>query len=201
MVKNPTLNGYTWLMRTITLSMLLWLVFVPSAALADSRATVTGALDVSAIQLDSPGRLAVVLDIAPGFHAQSNTPLDEYAIKCELTLNAVPGIEFGQIIYPAGRIEDYPQLGKLSVYTGRAIILVPFKATKDAKLGSVTLSGSVQMQICNDDTCFPPEKTVFSVETKVVPIGTPVEPRNEPLFPKAPATAPAQSQAPPTTHP
>jgi thiol:disulfide interchange protein DsbD len=167
MVKNLPLNGISPMQRFIALLLLLGFVLIPAIANAQTRSTVSGALDVSAIQQDSSGRLAVVLDIDPGFHAQSHTPLDEYAIKCEVTLNPVPGIVFGDIIYPAGKIEEYPQLGKLSVYTGRAIILVPFAATKDAKLGSITLSGTVEMQICNDDTCFPPEKSDFTIETKV----------------------------------
>ena len=183
-------------MRTITRFLLICFLSSPGPLLAKSLATVSGALNVSALQPGQTALLAVVIDIASGYHAQSHTPLDEYAIKCELTLQPFPGIEFGTIGYPDGKIEDYPNLGKLSVYTGRAIILVPVTVSKDVKADSVKLSGSVEVQICNNDTCFPPEDDAFAVEAKIVPAGSPVEPRNETLFPKEPTTQPQKAQTP-----
>jgi thiol:disulfide interchange protein DsbD len=178
---------------------LLAILFVTPCLRAESHVTVSGSLDSSALEPGHPARLAVVLDVEPGYHAQSHTPLDEFAIKCELKLDAASGIEFGEAVYPAGKIQDYPQLGKLSIYSGRAIIIVPITVSKDAKVGPISLSGKVTMQICNDDTCFPPEDVAFSVNTTNVPVGASVESQNAELFPKGATTAPTNTQSPPAT--
>ena len=186
------------MIRTISLSLLL-LMLAAGNLFADSHATISGALDVSALRAGQKARLAVVLDIADGYHAQSHTPADEFAIKCELTMDAVPGLEFGPIIYPAGKDENSPQLGKLNIYTGRVIILVPVTVANDAKIESIKITGYVQMQICNDESCFPPEKDAVEVDANVVPAGSTVEPRNEQIFTKAPSTQPASPEPSPTT--
>ena len=187
-------------MRTISLLIFTTLFLWPQALFAQSHATVTGALDVSALREGHAARLAVILDVGKGFHAQSHTPLDDSAIKCELTLDPVPGITFGDIAYPDGKVEEYPQLGKLSVYTGKTIIYVPVTVTGSAPPGKIKLTGKLEMQICDNNTCFPPDSDVVSVDTEIVPEGTAVEPTNQDLFPKQAATQPASAQ-PPTPAP
>jgi hypothetical protein len=180
-------------MRIALAMVSLCLLLAPSELRAASHTIVSAYLDVSALEPGHQARLAVVLDIAKGLHAQSHTPLDPYAVKCELTLASVPGLVFGQIEYPRGKEEEFPALGKLSVYTGRVIILVTVTTTADAKSGPIKLSGSVQLQLCNSETCFAPEDDSFIVDTAVANAGTPIEAINKMLFPN-PATSQPTSE-------
>ena len=187
-------------MRRIHFSIVLLLAFLSRGVFAESHATVTGALSVSALQQGKAAKLAVVLEVADGFHAQSHAPLDESLIKCQLKLDPVPGIEFGDASYPDGKIEEYPELGKLSVYTGKTVIVVPIKVSADANLGAIKITGKLGMQICDSKNCFPPEKDPFSVEAQVVSTTTSVEPANQALFP-ANTPTPTPTSKPATTRP
>ena len=101
----------------IKLSMLLLVLLIaPAFCFAEPKVAMSAALDVSDLRQAHEATLAVVMDVPDGYHAQSNTPADDSAIKCELKLDAVSGIEFGQPIYPAGIDQQYPDLGKLNVY-------------------------------------------------------------------------------------
>ena len=180
-------------MRVTVIMLLLWLLLAASDLLAESHTKVSAGIDASALEPGHRALLAVVLDIPNDLHAQSHRPLDPYAVKCELTLANVPGIVFGQIEYPKGTEAEFPALGKLSVYTGRVIILVPVTPTADAKPGPIKLSGSVQLQVCNGETCFAPEEDDFNVDTAVADAGTPIDAINKALFPN-PATSQPTSE-------
>jgi thiol:disulfide interchange protein len=109
------------------------------------------------------------LNIAPGYHAQSHKPLDENLIPLEVKLKPADQITAYAPIYPAEEIHDYPALGKVSVYTGRVIVYVPFEVKPDAPEGPITLAGEIAYQICDDKACLAPEDKPFEIKTEVVP--------------------------------
>ena len=136
-------------------------------------------IDVSGLKPGAKAMAAVVLDVKEGFHAQSRTPFDENLIKFDAKFDANPTLKFGEVIYPPGHEETYPALGKLSVYTGRVVVFVPFEMTPDAKPGPLKITGRLRYQICDDSVCYAPESPKFSIDTKVVGPGedaTPVDP-------------------------
>jgi thiol:disulfide interchange protein DsbD len=139
-------------------------------------------LNVSALGQGQKAWAAVVVEIQDGFHAQSHTPLDENFIKFELKFDENPLVKIGTPRYPAGRIEDYPALGKLSVYTGKTVILVPIDVPADAKTGPVEITGRVQFQACDDKVCYPPEQPKFSIKSEIVPASASVKPNEPELF-------------------
>src|SRR2546423_1749789 len=62
-------------------------ILFPTLALArdqDARAKVSAAMNLSALQPGSKAVAAVVIDIAPGFHAQSHQPLEKFLIPFEV---------------------------------------------------------------------------------------------------------------------
>src|SRR2546430_1579460 len=99
------------------------------------KATVTNALSASAFQPGQQAAVAVVLDIARGLHAQSHTPLQRNLIPLRVTIDPNPAIKALDPIYPGGQLEQYPALGKISVYTGRAIVYIPIEVSRDASAG------------------------------------------------------------------
>lgn len=162
-----TLPQPTWTLLIALLAML----FVQRAHAfppLSERATVTTLLDVSALQPGQKATAAVVIDIKPGLHAQSRTPLDENLIRLDVAFEDTAAITFGRPIYPPGKIENYPALGKLSVYSGRVTVLVPITVKPDAPLGPVKLTGALEMQICDDKSCFMPDHPKLTIDTTIV---------------------------------
>ena len=100
--------------------------------------------------------LAVTLD--PGFHVNSNTPLDEFLIPTVLTLDPPAGISVEALAFPEAILLD--QNGeKLAVFEEE--FLIGAALTFDAALsaGSYAVPGTLRYQACNDRMCFTP-KTV-----------------------------------------
>lgn len=181
------------------IGLMLVLTFLHSAtAQARTSADVSAALNSSALRQGQDAMLAVVVDVHAGLHAQSHTPLDPTLIPFELTPDANTAVDFGSPVYPDGQIENYAALGKLSVYTGRAIVFVPLHVKSDAPPGNLTISGHVRFQACNEGTCFAPEHPAFTVSTSVVAADAPVTPANADLFASAPS---ASAATPATTQP
>lgn len=183
--------------RGLWLSTLLILTIIRSAA-AQDRATLSTALNQTALQPGRDAVLAVVLDIEPGFHAQSSRPLSANLIPFKISIDANPALEPQKPLYPAGTIETYPQLGTLSVYSGRAVAYIPIRVKSTAAPGPITLSGTAEFQICDDQMCFQPETPTFKVETQIVPASEVVEPNHPELFADLEKLRAAQQSARPT---
>jgi thiol:disulfide interchange protein len=147
------------------------------------RATVEKAVvSVSGLRPGDKAMVAVVLEIKPGFHAQSRTPLEDFYVKFDAKLDEHPALKFGDPVYPKGEEKTYPALGKLSVYEGQVVVHIPVEVKADAPPGPVKIAGKLKYQICNDQLCFPPESPKFTVETKVVGKDEKVEPIEPELF-------------------
>jgi len=94
-------------------------------------------------------RLRVALDFGPGWHANSDRPLNEDLIPTRLTGNGVSDVR-----YPAARTVTLGfQNEPLSVIDGETAI----EARRVPGAGSADLT----IQICNDSLCLPPERVTF----------------------------------------
>ncbi|MDQ3439733.1 MAG: thioredoxin family protein [Planctomycetota bacterium] len=191
-------------------ALLAALVFaVPASAQPKPRAKLSTVLNATALTPGESAALAVVVDVDPGHHAQSRTPLTDNLIPFDVKLDANPAITVGEPIYPTAVIHDYGvPLGKLSVYEGKVIVYIPIAVKPDAQPGPLKLTGGAAYQICDDKVCYKPERPKFAIDTKVISAGEAVQPNQPDLFatykaPGAnPSTAPASSPATaPTTVP
>src|SRR5438093_8865939 len=107
-------------MRYPALVLVTFLLFTSSVQAQDAqRATVSAALNMTALQPGQQAVIAVVLDVKSGFHAQSHTPSNENFIPTEVVMNVSPLINAYAPQYPLGKNEFYPALGNLNVYSGR----------------------------------------------------------------------------------
>lgn len=109
----------------------------------------------------------------PGIHVYAPGNPDYIAVT--VTLMPVPGLSIGPPVFPAG--EDYffaPLKESVKVYSKPFVIRVPVTATTAFVKGraknappTVTMTGSVDYQACDDKVCFPPQSQPFSVEVPV----------------------------------
>lgn len=111
-------------------------------------------------------KLAVVVDIASGFHMNSHTPSEEYLIATTLTPKLPPDFELIDTIYPKGLLEkfSFSPNQPLDVYTGSVTMLLKLSAKSVAALGATEVPMILRYQACNDSTCLPPVKFPLSVK-------------------------------------
>lgn len=147
-----------------------------------SRAKVRAVLNYKTLQPGQQAVIAIVLDVQKGYHAQSHTPLSQYLIRYEVNFDPTPNVEFGQPIYPKPELEEYPALGKVSVYTGQAITFVPVTIKAGSPVGAIKISGSATFQVCDDKSCLAPESPKLNIETQIIPAGQPLEAAEPELF-------------------
>ena len=160
------------------------------------------ALNFDALQPGQQAVMAVVVEIKEGFHAQSHTPSAENYSKFETSPEASPAIHWLVPIYPPGEVVSAPGVGELNVYTGRVTVYVPFEVVGDAPSGDLKLTGKVNLQVCNDKSCFPPQDLDVSLDTKIVARGQAVRPTKPELFKDFdPATFQRSTTRPATTQP
>jgi DsbC/DsbD-like thiol-disulfide interchange protein len=115
--------------------------------------------------------VTLTVSVAPKFHINAHQPGDPNMIATVATVNApkYPGVSVGKVVYPAGetmKVEYSPK--PLRVYEGMTRITVPVAIAKTAKPGTVTLTGQVRMQGCDETACYPPATLKFSAPLQIV---------------------------------
>lgn len=102
---------------------------------------------------------SVRAQLKPGYHANSNTPSEDYLIPLKLTWQAAP-LEVVDVTYPKPKFEKYEFADKpLSVVSGDFDLVTKFKAPANAPPGPAIITGKLRYQACTERMCLPP-KTV-----------------------------------------
>jgi uncharacterized protein YcnI len=132
-------------------------------------------------------QVAVVADIATGFHMNSHKPTDAYLIPTTLTAELPKGFEVKDTIYPSGKLEkfSFSPDKPLDVYTGSVTIKLRLAAASDAPLGAAVIPMTLRYQACNDTTCLPPVKIPVSAKFEVSATGTSAHAAHPEIFKSA----------------
>ncbi len=112
------------------LAFLLLCMTCASSALAFGAAPaprISAALNYQSLPPGQQAAIAIVIDTPPGYHIQSHNPIDPNFIALEVSLKPNPALKTFAPIYPTPEIKQYPALGQLSMYEGRAIIYIPIQ--------------------------------------------------------------------------
>ena len=109
----------------------------------------------------------VPVRLLPGYHMNSNKPMDEYLIPLRLTWT--PGaLEAVRTDYPEGKMQKYEFSEKpLSVVTGDFEIVTQFRASATATVGSQTVTGKLRYQACDNRACYPPRNIDIKIQVDV----------------------------------
>lgn len=123
-------------------------------------AAVTAAATPASVAPGGKGVLLVTVSVGPQYHINAHRPNDPAYIATVFTGQPVPGITFAPPRYPAPRAMKLSYATKpLLVYTGKAVISVPFTVARSAKPGKTALAGAVSFQGCDAKSCYPPAST------------------------------------------
>ncbi len=115
-------------------------------------------------------RFAVRMTIDPGWHINSNKPLDDYVPATEITLKETGTARLEKVIYPSGsRVASSTGDEMLSVYEGTLWFEGVVRIDKDAPTGETTLDFQVRWQACGGEQCLIPQTALLSVPLAVDP--------------------------------
>jgi DsbC/DsbD-like thiol-disulfide interchange protein len=128
--------------------------------------------------------VAVVVEIAKGFHMNSHKPTDPYLIPTTLTPQLPTGFEVADTLYPEGHEEkfSFSPNKPLSVYTGKVTLRLKLTAHADAGLGATTIPITLRYQACNDTTCLQPVKIPVDAKFEVAAAGAKSRPAHADVF-------------------
>jgi len=168
---------------------------------ADPRVRAAAYLDREPLARGEAFRVAVVLDLAEGFHVNANPPTEQFQIPTVLEPAPAAGIAWGPGPHcPPGRplAAAWAEGGTTSVYSGRAILIAEGRVAADAPLGETVLRLSLSYQGCDEKTCYQPATLKVEAPARIAPAGAPSVPAHADLFAQAgeAAAAPAPSEPP-----
>ena len=103
---------------------------------------------------------ALKVSIRAGYHANSNTPSEDYLIPMKVTWDSTGPLQAGSVTYPKPKQEKFSfSETPLSIFDGDFEIVTKFQRPANPPLGPGYITGKLRYQACNDKMCLPP-KTV-----------------------------------------
>jgi DsbC/DsbD-like thiol-disulfide interchange protein len=125
---------------------------------------------------NSPIKLAVLAQVAAGYHINDHKPSLDYLIPTDLKVDPSDQFTVKTVVYPKGTpvrfaFSDVP----LSVYEGSVVVGALLQAGKAVPVGTYTLKAKLAYQACNDHACLPPASVPLTVTIKVVPRNVPLK--------------------------
>lgn len=127
--------------------------------------------------------VAVVAQIAPGFHINANRVLEEYLIPTTIEAELPRGFKVLETIYPRGELQKFDfSEAMLSVYDGSVTLRMRVQALRDAPLGPVDARIHLRYQACNDRACLPPVRLQVPLSFRVAEAGAKARPAHPEVF-------------------
>lgn len=129
-----------------------------------------------AAHADSPVKLAVLAQVATGYHINDHKPSLDYLIPTELKVDPSDQFTVKNVVYPKGALKKFAfSDAPLSVYEGTVVVGALLQAGKAMPAGVYTLKAKFAYQACNDHACLPPASVPLTVTIKVVPRNVPLK--------------------------
>ena len=149
--------------RSLLLASALIVCAALPAAAAEPVFSAAAAWQAAPPRPGASGVLTVLLTVQPGWHVNSNAPLDPYLIPTRLRLDLPPGWTAGEPTFPPSQLVKLSfSEDKLAVFEGRVAISVTVAAGEGAA-PAAELHGVVEAQACNNQVCVAPADAPFVV--------------------------------------
>ena len=145
------------------------------------KLTARGYLSVDKVQPGSQFQIAVVVEIAEGWHVNAN-PAGEGLIGTEILFPDTPHLTFGEVVYPRGEVLKLGSIGEAPVYHDTITIGIQADLSQNAPIGPMPLHLQLRYQACNDAQCLLPETLAFTVPIEIVSIAETVQRMNTAVF-------------------
>lgn len=165
-------------MRIAALGILLTMLAGGSAD-AQMNAPVVEARAVmatDAAHADSPIKLAVIAQVAAGYHINAHKPSLDYLIPTEIKMDPANLFIVKSVAYPKGALKKFAfSDAPLAVYEGDVLVGTILQSAKPLPPGNYTVKAKFAYQACNDHACLPPASVPISLTIKIVPHNVPLK--------------------------
>lgn len=168
---------------------------VPEGGRAPSRfVSLRVMADADRLVQGKPFRLALVAEVAPGWHVNSHAPKEDWLIPTDAAVAPAPGLLLGPVEHPAGQERRLAFSEKpLSLYQGTIVFRVSGTVDAAAAPGPRVVKATLEFQPCDDQQCQAPASVEAVLRMDVGPAGSPALAANAAFF-EPPATATAGAQ-------
>ena len=160
--------------------------------------------ETDAVHADTTARVGLEVALDPGYHVNSNAPLDDLLIPTVLRLDPPDGFSLEGVAFPEAILLD--QVGveePLAVFEEEFVIGAALRVDASLAPGTYAVPGTLRYQACNDRMCFNPTNAAVRFDVTVAPGSQPLATVRPDLFagltmadPGSAAPAPAPTPAP-----
>jgi len=191
-------------MRTSKLLILLAGLLVVSTTTGHAQlrkiiAELSPVVETDGVHAGTKVRAAVAVKLPEGFHMQSNAPRNPLLIPTKLQVDAPPGVQVSELVYPPSldlKQEDVEL--PLVVFEREFNIGVSLTIGADVPPGDLVIPMHLRYQVCDDSMCYGPTSVDTSWTLKVLAAATPLTAQNTEALAKI---AFGSGQAPPAATP
>ena len=139
--------------------------------------------EADAAHADTTHRVALQARLEPGFHVNSNTPLDESLIPTVLTLVPPDGITLDAVAWPEPiMLEQAGADQPLEVFEEEFVIGAALVLARGLAAGEYVVPATLRYQACDDTMCYFPATAELEFQLAVVPQSQPLTAANAALF-------------------
>ncbi len=164
----------------------VWNLLAVGLALGQMNNSVVQAralIATDAAHADSSLKLAVLAQVAAGYHINAHKPSLDYLIPTEVKVDASGQFTVKSLVYPKGVPQKFAfSDSPLSVYEGEVAVGAILQTAKAVAPGTYTLKARFAYQACNDHACLPPASVPLSVTIRIVPQNVPLKPVESDVF-------------------
>ncbi len=136
---------------------------IEKPARAPEVVSVTAFLSTTKLVPGSATRIAVKIQIQPGWHINANPSGAKTSIPTTLTLKSKHGTQLKSISYPRGDASEMAQ-----IYQGQAVLIGELEVPQDLAGQEDEFELHLRFQPCNSETCLPPRTIKFATK---IPVG------------------------------
>jgi cytochrome c biogenesis DsbD-like protein len=129
--------------------------------------------------------IAVVAQVAEGYHVQANKVFEDYLIPLTVTAELPAGFKLLNTTYPKAQVKKFPFAAQpMAVYEGRFVVRLNMEAGASVPAGPTTIPMTLRFQACNDQLCLPPAKQALAAEFEVAAAGAAAKAVHSEIFRK-----------------
>jgi len=148
---------------------------------------VRGVASVDSVKPGDKFKVAVVLDIADGYHVNAHVPTEDFLKGTEVVFQPFAGLRFGESKYPPPKMDrfEFSPDKDLAVHDGTIYIVTDVEADNSVRPGASAIRAAVTVQSCNETQCLFPATLQIEIPVKVVAASQPTQAANAEIFKKA----------------
>jgi DsbC/DsbD-like thiol-disulfide interchange protein len=128
-------------------------------------------------------KVALLVNIAPGYHINGNELADAYLLPTELILEAHQGIEVEESVFPKPHSARFSYTeSEVAIYEGDIVIGLLIRTEGTLGPGVHRLTGKLIYQACDSQTCLTPQELKLDVPFEAVPPSRKTQEINQDVF-------------------